>query len=108
MYAGKPEMGDGPYYIPNIDNVVKELVSKVSVDTPMKGKNLCMDRLYGSVPIVEWLLEEQKMTAVCTMRSDRLGMPEEAKDGKNREHLSNSIHYEKVCCCVQKVYIVLL
>ena len=93
MFAGKPVIGVGPYYIPKIDDVVKDLVSKVVGVCRLRGKNLTMDRHYGSVSIANWLLEEQKMTSKCTMRLNRLGLPQEVKNGKDREHLSKTVHY---------------
>ena len=96
MYAGKPESGAGPYYINNTDDSVKSLVSGLMAKCPLGGRNWTMDRLYGSVPITQWLLENN-MTATCTMRHDRRGLPtENLKDGKNHIPLSKTIHYEKV------------
>ena len=95
-YAGKPEVGAGPYHIPAIDDVVKDLVTKTHGTCPLEGRNLTMDRrLYGSVPIAQRLLE-QRMTSTCTIQLYRRGLPVEVKDGKNRMPLSKTLHYEKV------------
>ena len=94
VYAGKPEVGAGPYYIPKINDVVMELVTQVQKVCPLGGRNLTMDRLYGSVQIAKWLLE-QRMTSTCTMNHNRIGLPAEVKDA-TRTHLSKTVHYEKV------------
>ena len=95
VYCGKPADGEGPYYIAGIANIVKELVVQLKRDCPLGGRNISMDRLYGSVEIEKWLLEHA-ITATCTMITSRMGMPAEVKDVKNRALLSNTLHFEQV------------
>ena len=51
-----------------------------------------MDRLYTSVEIPNWLLEEN-IIIVGTLQKDRVGFPE--KDTKHHEVLSKTCHFEK-------------
>ena len=61
-YAGKPEAGDGPYYIDSTENYVKYLVNETEKDISLKGRNISTDRLYTSIPFANWLLERDITT----------------------------------------------
>ena len=50
-YAGKPETGDGPYYIDSTENYVKYLVNETEKDISLKGRNIYTDRLCTSIPL---------------------------------------------------------
>ena len=61
----------------------------------LHGRNISMDRLYTSVEIPNWLLEENK-TIVGTLQKGRMGFPEE--DAENCEVLSETCHFKKDLC----------
>ena len=76
-YAGCPEGTPNQYYIRGTDEYTKYLITKMATQVPLAGRNLTMDRLYiyTSIPIAEWLWNEQKMTMIGTFQSDRRGFP---------------------------------
>ena len=53
----------------------------------ISGRNISMDRYFTSVSIAKYLLAN-KITLVGTMRSGRVGIPNEMKEIKQREDLS--------------------
>ena len=57
--AGRPEAGNGPYYIDSTENYVKYLVNETEKDISLKGRNISTDRLYTSIPLANWLLESE-------------------------------------------------
>ena len=91
-YAGSPEGTPNQYYIKGTDEYTKYLVTKMATQVPLAGRNLTMDRLYTSIPIAEWLWNEQKMTMIGTFQSNRKGFPAELKKpGPNK---TSSIFYQ--------------
>ena len=58
VYAGKPEQGDGPFYIEGIKTYIKRFVEKTGSKLPVQGRNISMDRLCTSIPIANWLLKK--------------------------------------------------
>ena len=44
VYAGKPEQGDGPFYIEGIETYIKTLVEKTGSKLPLQGRNISMGR----------------------------------------------------------------
>ena len=93
VYAGKPEKGDGPFYITGNVNYIKTLVEKARSKLSLEGRNISMDRLYTSIAITNWLLEK-KITVVGTMMKNRAGIPDELKLPGNRDNFSFSLHWE--------------
>ena len=53
VYAGKPEKGDGPFYITGNENYIKTLVEKARSKLSLEGRNISMDRLYTSIAITK-------------------------------------------------------
>ena len=53
-----------------------------------------MDRLYTSIPTANWLLSRE-ITVVGTLQSNRLGLPNELKNPKDRDEFQSTIHWEK-------------
>lgn len=90
-YTSKPKNGNGPYYLQNTEEYVKTLVDAMPI-RHMKGRNISMDRLYTSISTVRWLLSKD-ITTVGTLQSNRLGLPDELKNPKEREEFQ--IHWEK-------------
>lgn len=93
-YAGKPESGNGPYYIDKTENHIKYLITQMEKKISLQGRNISMDRLYTSISIAQWLLEK-KMTLVGTLQTNRIGIPDKLKSTKDREDLSSTIYWEK-------------
>ena len=96
IYAGKPLDGSGPHYIdpPTTDNCVKKIINGVLPYANVRGRNVSMDRCYGSITIANWLLEKN-ITVVATMNKIRIGLPEDLKSAKDREIHSKTLHFEK-------------
>ena len=92
-YSGKPVDGDGPYYLKATEDYVKNLVESIP-GRNLKGRNISMDRLYTSIPTANWLLSRE-ITVVGTLQSNRLGLPDELKNPKDRDEFQSTIHWEK-------------
>ena len=92
-YCGKPVAGNGPYYLTATEEYIKTLVEAMPVNN-MKGRNISMDRLYTSVSTAKWLLS-RNITLVGTLQSNRIGLPDELKNPKERSEFESTIHWEK-------------
>ena len=104
-YAGKPEQGDGLYYISATEDYVKYLVNETEKDTSLQGRNISTERLYTSIPLANWLLD-RNITTVGTLTTNRIGLPNELKDTRCREECSVTCHVESedknMSCRVQR------
>ena len=58
------------------------------------GKNISYDRLYTSIPMVQWLLD-RRITSVGTFQSNRKGIPAEVKEIKDRKTNLYEIYWNK-------------
>ena len=85
-YAGKPE-NPNRYYVTGTDSYTKYLVENLRQHVDISGRNISMDRYFTSIPVAKYLLDK-KITLVGTMRANRIGIPAEVKEMKNREDLS--------------------
>ena len=94
VYAGKPEQGDGLFYIEGIETYIKTLVEKTGSKLLLQGRNISMGRLYTSISTANWLLEKN-IIIVGTLMTNRRGIPEEIKIVTNREEFSQTIHFEE-------------
>ena len=92
-YSGKPVDGDGPYYLKTTEDYVKNLVESIP-GRNLKGRNISMNRLYTSIPTANWLLSRE-ITVVGTLQSNRLGLPDELKNPKDRDEFQSTIRWEK-------------
>ena len=90
-YSGKPKDGNGPYYIDDTENYVKYLVEEFEKDASLPGQNIWTDRLYMSISLANWLLE-RGITTVGTLNTNRIGIPDEIKQTKDREEFSATCH----------------
>jgi len=52
-----------------------------------------MDRLYTSIPTANCFSRE--ITVVGTLQTNRLGLPDELKNPKDRDEFQSTIHWEK-------------
>ena len=93
VYAGKPDIEDLEYYIPNTLGITKRLLEKYGWQK-LKGSNLTTDNLYGSIPLAQLLLEKNMML-ISTMRSNRKGLAKAMKDVQDREENSTIVWHEK-------------
>lgn len=79
IYAGKQP--DGPYNVPNdASNVVKRLISPIN----NSGRNITMDNYFTSVPLVNDLYNNHKLTVVGTLRKNKPHIPADLLSVKNR------------------------
>ena len=93
-YSGKPENGDGPYYIDNTEQYVKYLVNETEKDISLHGRNISTDGLYTSIPLANWLLDRHIIT-VGTLNTNRNGIPDELKNTKDRNEFSVICHLDE-------------
>ena len=94
VYAGKPEQGNGPYYIDNIEDYIKTLVQTTGSKLPLEGRNISMDRLYTSMAIAKWL-RDQSITVIGTLMTNRIGISDEIKAVHHKKNISTTIHFEE-------------
>ena len=64
-YRGKLVDGNAPYYLNATEDYVKHVVESMPASS-MKGKNISMDRLYGSISTSFWLVA-RNITSICTL-----------------------------------------
>ena len=93
MCCGKPVDGNGAYYFNATEDYVKHLVESMPASS-MKGRNISMDRLYTSISTSNWLLA-RNITSVGTLVSNRVRLPDEVRDVKDRDELDSSMHWEQ-------------
>ena len=86
-YCGKPIADYTPYYVAGIEESVKYLVQNLQGFSDLQGRNITFDRLYASVPLATWLLEQNR-TCVGTLQSNRRGIPDAIKQTNGRESFS--------------------
>ena len=92
-YAGKPEeITDESVYVTGTDNYTKYLVKGLEKQTNIQGRNISMDRYFTSMTIAEYHLKKT-ITLVGTMRTDRIGIPAEMKEVRNRKSPSTLVSY---------------
>ena len=95
-YGGKPEKGEGPYYIDATENYVCYLFNQTANDIELQGRNISMYRLYTSISLANRLLG-RIITCVETLNNNRQGIPTELKNTFEREEFSVTLtHYESV------------
>ena len=92
-YCGKPDNGDGPFYIESTEQYVKYLINETEKDVSLHGRNLSTDRLYTSISLAKWLLDRH-ITTVGTLNTNRIGIPDELKSTKDREEFSVTCHLD--------------
>ena len=92
-YCGKPIADSMPYYVAGIKESVKYLVQKLQGFSDLQGQNITFDRLYTSVPLAMWLLE-QNITCVGTLQSNRSGIPDAIKQTNGGEPFSYKYFWE--------------
>ena len=84
MYSGKPKAEPTSYYTPGTSQTVKYLIQNLECHSNLVGRNILYDRLYTSIPMVQWLLD-RGITSVGTLQSNRKVIPAEIKEIKDRE-----------------------
>ena len=60
----------------------------------VKGINISMNRLYLSISTTNWLLKNE-ITVVGTLVTNRIGLPDDLKDVKQRGEFESTMHWEK-------------
>ena len=59
----------------------------------LKGRNISTDRLYTSIALANWLLENN-ITTAGTLNTTRNGVPDELKKAEERDKFSATCHFE--------------
>ena len=93
VYSGKPVGEPGPYYIPGIMPIVQSLITKLSENVDMRGRNITMDRLYTSYELLRWMLDQQ-ITAVGTIKANKKCIPTEMKGIAGRDDKSYEYYWD--------------
>ena len=84
IYAGKQP--DGLFKVDNSSiSVVTRLISEISGS----GRNVTFDNWYTTYPLIRSLLDEDKLTAVGTLRKNKREIPLEFLDVKKRDRRSS-------------------
>ena len=91
VYSAKPVGDPTDDYICGTAEYIKQLETKLQAYQRLQRRKISMDRLYTSIHIARWLLHKG-ITMVGTFQTNRVGIPPEVKDVKNREHLSGEIY----------------
>ena len=69
--CGKPIADSTPYYVAGIEESVKYLVQELQGFSDLHGRNITSDRLYTSVPLATWLLEQNNMCGYVAIQPQR-------------------------------------
>jgi Transposase IS4 len=85
-YAGKTS---------NQSNSAKDVVKRLIKVINNSGRNVTMDRYYTSVELAEDLWNENKLTVVGTLQTNRKHIPIELKNCSNRELYSSMFVFSK-------------
>ena len=59
----------------------------------LKGRNISTGRLYTSIALANWLLENN-ITTVGTLNTTRIGVPDELKKAEGRDDFSATCHFQ--------------
>ncbi|XP_022200150.2 piggyBac transposable element-derived protein 4-like [Nilaparvata lugens] len=107
VYAGKQP--EGPFKLsPSADDVTTRMCEPITGT----NRNVTMDNWFTSIAVAEKFLAEKNLTLVGTMRSNRVGIPNELKPNRNREvHSSLFAHHKEktlVSYCPKKNKAVIL
>ena len=74
-------------FVTGTDNYTKYLVDSLKQYVQLRGRNISMDRYFTSLPVAEYLLEND-ITVVGTLKCHRIGLPKELTEVKDRDDLS--------------------
>ena len=94
VYPGKPKAKPTFYYTLETSQTLKCLIQNLECHKNLVARNILYDRLYTSIPMVQWLLD-RGITSVGTLQSNRKGIPAEIKEIKDRETNSHEIYWKK-------------
>ncbi|XP_066982177.1 piggyBac transposable element-derived protein 4-like [Macrobrachium rosenbergii] len=98
IYAGKQP--DGPFKVDNSSiSVVTRLISEISGS----GLNVTFDNWYTTYPLIRKLLDEDKLTAVGTLRKNKREIPLEFLDVKKRGRRSSMFKFSNKITLVSYV-----
>ena len=89
-YCRKPVGEPTEEYKSGTFEVTKHMVSKLQQYTTLKDRNISFDRLYTSLPLINYLLEKD-IIAVGTLVSSRKGLPKEFVKTAGRKEFSYEI-----------------
>ena len=92
-YSGKPEKGEGPYYINSTENHVPYLFSENENGVMLQGQNVSMDHHYASITLANLLLS-RIITCVGRLNHNPQGLSAELKDSWKREEFLKTWYYE--------------
>lgn len=83
---------DGPY---RLSTSAEEVTLRLIEPVAGTNRNLTSDNWFTSIPLAERLLSEKKLTIVGTIRSNRVGVPQELKANKERAVYSSLFAHHK-------------
>ena len=94
VFSDMPTAEPTFYYTPGTSQTVKYPIQNLECHTNLVAGNILYDRLYTSMPMVQWLLDRGK-TSVGTLQSNRKAIPAEIRETKDRETKSYVIYWKK-------------
>ena len=94
VYCGKRQGEPTTEYVSGTINYIKLLVNEISRFHDLSGRNISMDRLYTSFEIANWLLQKN-ITMIGTLQMNRVGIPPQMKEFKERECFSTEVYWEE-------------
>lgn len=71
VYAGKPKGEPSEHYVKGTTNTVKKVLGKLAGLQELQGRHLTFDRLYTTVELEQWLLDDMKMTSLGTLMKNK-------------------------------------
>ena len=93
-YCGKPKREPTEEYKERTFKITKHMIEKLSKYTSLNGRNISFNRLYTSVPLVDWLLLKDT-TSIGTLVANRRGLLKEFVKTTEREEFSHKVLWRK-------------
>ena len=78
-----------------IDNSAKAVVSILFQCIDQSFRNITLDNWFTSIPLANTLLNDNKLTLVGTLKSNKIEIPQEFKPGKEREVKTSVFDFTK-------------
>ncbi|KAJ8932206.1 hypothetical protein NQ314_014840 [Rhamnusium bicolor] len=82
----------GPY---NMKNVAQSIIERLIAPISGKSRNLTCDNWFTTLPLINSLFNNHKLTYVGTVRKNRRGLPLEFKNTKVRSVTSSMFGFQK-------------
>lgn len=98
VYVGKQP--DGPY---SVDNSSKALVLRLSDIIRNSGRNITCDNFFTSIPLIDILQREYRLTVIGTIRKNKKELPKQFTESRGREEKSSLFGHRSNCTLVSYI-----